>query len=167
MRCPTISRLAIECWRRQPCSRTLPELNGIKWQQMALFTKIRIWDDAISYKKATKKWRDLCKRLQKPGFSGQKAPLSGKALVPRHPRRSGEPEPSRCANTVRTATTHRDPGQDLYLPTDWMTTRALDPRCGEDDGRGRMTAAARMTGARTRVTSHNGTDRCVATRKGF
>jgi hypothetical protein len=48
-----------------------------KWQQMALFTKIRIWDDATSYKRSMKngvicakiseKWRDLCS-LQKPDF---------------------------------------------------------------------------------------------------
>ena len=50
-------------------SRTPPELNGIKWQQMALFKKIRIWDRANSYKKSVKKWRDLCKSLQKPDFS--------------------------------------------------------------------------------------------------
>ena len=54
-------------------SRTTPELNGIKWQQMALFIKICIWGDATSYKKGAKKWHDVCKNLQKPGFSWSKS----------------------------------------------------------------------------------------------
>ena len=38
--------------------------------RMALYyKKIRIWDGATSYKKWVKKWRDLCKSLQKPDFS--------------------------------------------------------------------------------------------------
>ena len=35
----------------------------------------------------------------------------------------------------------RELGQELHSSTAWMTTRALDPRCGEDDGRGKVTRA--------------------------
>ena len=59
-------------------SRTPPELNGIKWQQMALFTKIRIWDDAISYKKSIKRWLELCRTRQKPDFPWSKSAISRK-----------------------------------------------------------------------------------------
>ena len=74
-------------------SRTPPELNGINWQQMALFTKIRIWDGATSYKKSVKNGVICAKACKNPIFPGQTAPFSGKAPVPRHPRRSGDPEP--------------------------------------------------------------------------
>ena len=159
-------------------SRTPPELNGIKWQQMALSTKIRIWDVATSYKKATKKWRDVCKSLQKPGFSwsnsaisrekprplptvrrpelsgtkwqqmalfkktriwddatsykkatkngvicakacknptfpGQKAPFSGKIPVSRHPRRSGDPEPLLSATRLENGSPALAPAASL------------------------------------------------------
>ena len=47
-------------------SRTPPELNGNKWHCLQ---KFRIWDRATSYKKWMKKWRVLCKSLQKPDFS--------------------------------------------------------------------------------------------------
>ena len=74
-------------------SRTPPELCGTKWQQMALFIKIRIWDDATSYKKATKKRRDVYKRLQKPGFSWSKSAVSSEKPRPlptvRRPELSG------------------------------------------------------------------------------
>ena len=66
---------------------------GTKWQQMALFTKIRIWDDAISYKKSVKNGVIRAKACKNPIFLGQTVPFSGKAPVPRHPRRSGDPEP--------------------------------------------------------------------------
>ena len=63
-------------------SRTPPELNGIKWQQMALFTKIRIWDVAISYKKAVQKWRDVCKNLQKPDFPWSNSAIFRESTCP-------------------------------------------------------------------------------------
>ena len=58
------------------------ELSGTKWQQMALFIKIRTWDVATSYKKATKKWRNSCKSLQKPGFSWSKSAIFRKIPCP-------------------------------------------------------------------------------------
>ena len=60
-------------------SRTPPELNGIKWQQMALFTKIRIWADATSYKKSVKNGVICAKACKNPIFPGQTALFSGKA----------------------------------------------------------------------------------------
>ena len=59
----------------------LPGSAGIKWQQLALLKKIRIWDGATSYKKTVKKWRNLCKRLQKPDF-----PWSNSAIFREKPR---------------------------------------------------------------------------------
>jgi hypothetical protein len=56
-----------------------PELNGIKWQQMALFTKIRIWDDATSYKQSVENGVICAKACKNPIFPGQTMPFSGKA----------------------------------------------------------------------------------------
>ena len=56
-----------------------PELNGIKWQQMALVTKIRIWDDAISYKISVKNGVICSQTCKTPIFPGQTVPFSEKA----------------------------------------------------------------------------------------
>ncbi len=64
---------------RAAISRTPPEQNGIKWQQMALFTKIRIWDDATSYKRSMKNGVICAKACKNPNFPGQTMPFSGKA----------------------------------------------------------------------------------------
>ena len=70
----TISRLAPVAISRAP-----PELNGIKWQRMTLFTKIRIWDDATSYKKSVKNGVICAKACNNPIFPEQTVPFSGKA----------------------------------------------------------------------------------------
>ena len=44
---------------------------------MALFTKIRIWDDATSYKKAVKNGVICEKACKNPTFPGQTMPFSG------------------------------------------------------------------------------------------
>ena len=60
-------------------TRTPPELNGIKWQQMALFTKIRIWDHAISHQKSVKNGVIGAKAGKNQIFPGHTMAFSGKA----------------------------------------------------------------------------------------
>ena len=55
---------------------------GTKWHQMALFTKIRIWDDATSFKQSMKNGVLCAKAGKNPIFPGQIMPFSRKAPVP-------------------------------------------------------------------------------------
>ena len=58
--------------------RTPLEINGIKWHQMALFKKIRIWDGATSYKKWVKNGVICAKACKTPTFPDQTVTFSGK-----------------------------------------------------------------------------------------
>ena len=53
----------------------------------------------------------------------------------------------------------REPEQEPHSPTAWMTTRVLDPRCGADDGSGRMTGAIGWRG-RVWITNEGLDSRC-------
>ena len=64
----------------------------------------------------------------------------GLLIVPRQPRRNGNPEPWSCAKTVMPAKTRRVDSPTSHLEhscipaSGWMVERALDSRCGENDG---------------------------------